>query len=584
MGGRGRTAERLYMSVVLGFNCYKHDAAAAVLVDGRLAAAAEEERFRRIKHYADFPSRAIEFCLRTAGVTAADIDAVAFYMIPGLVFGENLQYSRHYITEPGGAGFLAGQLAAARKMASVGDRLRETLPGFRAPVRFVEHHEAHAWAAWYCSGFDSPAVLTMDGVGERDTSLLGFFEGGSLRRLAGSRYPHSPGVFYGAVTRHLGFQPDSDEYKVMGLSSYGEPEFEDLFRRMIRSTPTGGIRVDTRMLNLHRGIHYARFSPGVLSAIGPARDPDGEITRIHENVACSAQRALESVGLDLALLLRRRTGRDELVISGGVGLNCVMNGLIEREAGFSEIYPLPAPHDAGTSIGAAVMVHRRMFPGVPLAGPADMYHGSGYSEREIEAALEQSKQTWTRPADLAGETAALVEKGMVTGLFQGRMEFGPRALGNRSILADPRRADMKDIVNSVVKQREGFRPFAPSCLEESAGEYFEGCRKSRYMISTYRVPPDRAAMIPAVTHVDGTARVQTVPREMNPFYWEVISRFGRLTGVDVVLNTSFNVKGEPIVESPVDALRCFWGTGLDALCIPPFLIVKPSRGHLPGSG
>ncbi len=563
------------MSAILGFNCYKHDAAAALIVDGRLVAAAEEERFRRIKHYADFPSRAIDFCLSTAGLSPADIDCAAFYMLPGLVFRENLQYSRNYILARGGMNFLLGQMAAARKMSMTGERLREHLgPSFRAPVQFVEHHAAHAWAGFYCSGWDRAAVLTMDGVGERDTSLLGSFEEGALKRISGSRYPNSPGVFYSAVTRHLGFQPDSDEYKVMGLSSYGEPEFEDLFTAMIRSPGGGRIRVDTSLAGIHRGVHHAVFPPAVLDRIGPPRQPGEEITRLHENVACSAQRALERLGLELAVYLREKTGQERLVISGGTGLNCVMNGLVEREAGYLDIYPLPAPHDAGTSIGAAVVAHRRLFPGVPLESPPDMYLGSSYTEAEVESALAQSKQSCSRPEDLVGQTASLVEKGMVVGLFQGRMEFGPRALGNRSILADPRRADMKDIVNSVVKQREGFRPFAPSCLEERAGEFFTGCRRSRYMISTYPVEPGRDADIPAVTHVDGTARVQTVTRGTNPFYYDVIERFGGMTGIPVVLNTSFNVKGEPIVESPVDALRCFWGTGLDALVMPPFLILK----------
>jgi carbamoyltransferase len=569
------------MPVILGLNCYKHDAAAALLVDGKLVAASEEERFRRIKHYADYPARAVDFALSQAGLEARDIEHVAFYMIPGIVFRENLQYSRHYITKPGGAEFLAYQLAASRKMAGIEKRLRAHLgPGFRAKVHFVEHHVAHALAAAYCSGYGDCAVLTMDGVGERDTSLLGAVEGWRLRRISGSRYPNSPGMVYGALTSHLGFEPDSDEYKVMGLSSYGQPEFLDTFRRMLHTPGSGRIRVDTRLIDIHRGIHYARFAPSVVERIGPPRGRGEEVSARHENVACSAQRALDEMGLALARFLREKTGMKKLVISGGVGLNCVMNGLIEREAGFDEVYPLPAPHDAGTSIGAAVSVHLGLFPSVPLEGPADMYLGSSYSEKAIEAALVQSKLTFARPERLEEITARLIEKGMVTGLFQGRMEFGPRALGNRSILADPRRADMKDIVNSVVKQREPFRPFAPAVLEEKAGDWFEGCRKSRFMISTYRVPAARAAAIPAVTHVDGTARVQTVPRDSNPFYYDVIQAFERLTGVPVVMNTSYNVKGEPIVESPVDAVRCFYGTGLDALVIPPFLVAKRSAAEV----
>jgi carbamoyltransferase len=563
------------MSAVLGLNCYKHDAAAALLVDGKLVAAAEEERFRRIKHYPGYPAKAIEFALKQAGLEAGDIDCVGYYMMPGLMFRTNLAQSPRYIFESGGPTFLASQLAGARKMATIGGRLREHLgPKFKARLHFIEHHVAHAYAAAYCSGYDSCAVLTMDGVGERDTSLIGSIEGMKLNRIASSSYPDSPGVFYSTLTRHLGFEPDSDEYKVMGLSSYGQPEFLELFRRMIRTPGGGRISLDTRMIDIRRGVHHATFSREVSEKIGPPRMPGEQMTPRHENTACSGQRALDELGLELARLLREKTGLRRLVISGGVGLNCVMNGLIEREAGFEEIYPLPAPHDAGTSVGAAVCAHLAEFPAVPLEGPSDMYLGSGYSESSIEAALLQSKLTFAKPSNLVEVAAKLVDRGMVTGLFQGRMEFGPRALGNRSILADPRRADMKDIVNSVVKQREPFRPFAPAVLEERAGEYFEGCRKSRFMISTYRVPPAKAAEIPAVTHVDGTARVQTVPRDSNPFYYDVIEAFGRLTGVPVVLNTSYNVKGEPIVESPVDAIRCFYGTGIDALVIPPFLVAK----------
>jgi carbamoyltransferase len=563
------------MSAVLGLNCYKHDAAAALLVDGKLVAAAEEERFRRIKHYADYPAKAIEFALKQAGLEAGDIDCVGYYMMPGLMFRTNLALSPRYFFESGGPTFLASQLAGARKMATIEGRLREHLgPKFKARVRFIEHHVAHAYAAAYCSGYDSCAVLTMDGVGERDTSLIGCIDGWKPNRIASSSYPDSPGVFYSTLTRHLGFEPDSDEYKVMGLSSYGQPEFLELFRRMIRTPGGGRITLDTRMIDIRRGVHHATFSREVSEKIGPPRMPGEQMTPRHENTACSAQRALDELGLELARLLREKTGLGRLVISGGVGLNCVMNGLIEREAGFEEIYPLPAPHDAGTSVGAAVCAHLAEFPAEPLEGPSDMYLGSGYSESSIEAALVQSKLTFAKPSNLFEVAAKLVDRGMVTGLFQGRMEFGPRALGNRSILADPRRAEMKDIVNSVVKQREPFRPFAPAVLEERAGEYFEGCRKSRFMISTYRVPPAKAAEIPAVTHVDGTARVQTVPRDSNPFYYDVIEAFGRLTGVPVVLNTSYNVKGEPIVESPVDAIRCFYGTGIDALVIPPFLVAK----------
>ena len=564
------------MPAVLGINCYKHDSAAALLVDGRLVGAAEEERFQRIKHYSGYPARTIEYLLEEAGIEASDIDHIAFYMLPGLVFRENLAYSRHYIlTERNGPAFLAGQLNAARKMRNIDSVLADHLgPALRARIHFVEHHRAHAAGAFFMAGLERAAVLTMDGVGERDTSILGTYGPEGLRVLSRSRFPHSPGIYYSTITRHLGFRPDNDEYKVMGLSSYGEPEHLDLFRSIIHATPDGRIRLDTGKLWIHQGVHTARFGEGAGDIVGGRRRPGESLTPSHQNLACSAQRALEEAGLALARWLRDRTDERDLVIAGGVGLNCVMNGLIERESGFDRVFPMAASHDAGTSVGAAVMVHEAEFPECPLSPPGDCYLGPGYSTGRIEDALTGCRLDHERPGGLADAIAGLIEQGKVVALFRGRMEFGPRALGNRSILADPRPASMKDTVNSVVKHREGFRPFAPSCLEERAGEFFDGCVNSPFMIKTYDVRPSMRERIAAVTHVDGTARVQTVSRDDNPFYWEVIEAFGKRTGVPVVLNTSFNVRGEPIVCSPVDAIRCFYGTGIDALAMPPFLIRK----------
>ncbi len=562
------------MAAILGINCYKHDAAAALLLDGELVAAADEERFRRIKHYPGYPEKAVEYVLKEASIRPEQIDHIAFYMLPGLVIKENLSYSRHYLLKRGGIHFLLSQLNSARRMRDIGRTASAHLSaGLKANVSFVKHHMAHADAAVFFSGFDSTAVLTMDGVGERDTSLLASYDKNGFRTHSTSRFPNSPGIYYSAVTRHLGFMPDNDEYKVMGLSSYGEPEFLDIFRKIISSTK-GRIKVNTRLLDIHRGVHESGFSPEVQKTIGPPRRPGSEITDLHKNIACSAQRALEETGLSLARYLRDVSGMDRLVISGGVGLNCVMNGLIERESGFLEVYPFPASHDAGTSAGAALQVHREFYPEIPLVRPESMYLGPSYTEDEILDVLRMAGLSWERPDNPADKTAELIEQGKIVALFNGRMEFGPRALGNRSILADPRREDMKDIVNSVVKHREPFRPFCPSCLEEHSGEYFEGCGIAPYMIKTYQVFPEKVREIPAVTHVDGTARVQTVSRETNPFYYDVIDSFYRRTEVPMVLNTSFNIRGEPIVASPVDAVRCFYGTGIDALVMPPFLLLK----------
>ncbi|OPL19751.1 MAG: hypothetical protein AVO35_01895 [Candidatus Aegiribacteria sp. MLS_C] len=567
------------MAAILGINCYKHDSSAALVMDGEVVAAAEEERFRRIKHFSGYPEKAVEYVLEEASLDPSRVDRIAFYMLPGLVMRENLAHSRYYLFRQGGLSFLLSQLNGARKMGAIGGTVRQHLgPGMTAPVSFVEHHRAHVESALLCSGLQRAAILTMDGVGERDTGLLASHDGKRLRVHARSRFPDSPGIYYSAVTRYLGFKPDNDEYKVMGLSSYGSPRYLDLFRRIIGSG-NGSIRVDTGLLDIHMGVHHSSFRPEVISVIGPPRKPGEAITENHQDIAASAQRALEEVGLALARHLRQVSGEEDLVISGGVGLNCVMNGLIERESGFRSVYPMPASHDAGTSLGAALHVHKELLPEVPLVVPPGMYLGPSYTEEAILSDLSMAKLSWERPEDLAGTAARLIADGWIVALFNGRMEFGPRALGNRSILADPRRADMKDILNSVVKHRESFRPFCPSCLVEEAGNYFRDCTVAPYMIKTYSVIEERKADIPSVTHVDGTARVQTVSRESNPFFYDVIDGFREITGVPVVLNTSFNIRGEPIVATPIDAVRCFYGTGIDALVIPPFLLRKEAAGE-----
>jgi len=563
------------MTAILGLNCYKHDAAAALIVDGALVGASEEERFTRRKHDAAYPARAVEFLLHNSGLKPSDIQHVAFYMIPGNILRESFRAFPGYMFRKNSLRFLLGQIGGSAKMNAVPGLMREHLgASFKPEFHFVDHHVAHAWSAWLGAGCRDAAVLTMDGAGEKHSSLLGSISGKGLVEYRRTHLPSSPGLFYSAVTSFLGFQPDNDEYKVMGLSSYGQPEFLDLFRRIIHAED-GRFIVDRKLLDVSMGIHYARFSDEVLGIIGkPRYSSSEEIGTRHENIAASAQRALEEAGMSVAGFLREKTAGDLLLVSGGVGLNCVMNGLFDSSSGFAEVYPFPAPNDAGTSVGAAVAVHRKAFPGVSLEPVDTMYLGPGYSEEEITTEIEMAKLSPDKPDNLAGSVAEMIAEGKVVGLFQGRMEFGPRALGNRSILADPRRPEMKDIVNTVVKHREGFRPFAPVCLEEMAGTYFQGCVRSPYMIKTYPVVKGMAEVIPAVTHVDNTARVQTVSRKENQFYYDIIRAFYELTGVAVILNTSFNIRGEPIVNTPVDAVRCFYGTGIDALAMPPYLFVK----------
>ncbi len=562
------------MKAILGINCYKHDSAASLLVDGELVGAAEEERFTRRKHDSSFPRKTIAYLLAEAGLSPRDIGDVAFYMKPSLVMRESFRMLPRYCFKPGALNFLAGQVGGARRMAGIPNLCRETFgPGFDPSFHFIEHHDAHAWSAWFGAGCRDAAVLTLDGAGEMHSGMLGEIVSGRLRRFATTRLPHSTGLFYSALTTFLGFTPDSDEYKVMGLASYGRPVFADLFRRILKSRDDS-VRIDTGLLDINRGVHHSAFSREVLSIIGPPRKSGEPLDARHENIASSGQKVLEEAGLAMARHLRKRSGAAILAMAGGTALNCVMNGVIEREAGFSEVHPFPASHDAGTSVGAAVAVHVAKCPGIPLSPPAHMFLGSAFTTGEIESALRGSRVEYSSPDGLEALTAALVEKGYVVGLFQGRTEFGPRALGNRSILADPRRPEMKDIVNEIIKLREGFRPFAPVCTVENAHEYFEGCVESPYMIKTYPVVPGMEKIIPAVTHVDLTGRVQTVSREVNPFYYDVLREFEKLTGVPVLMNTSFNVRGEPIVNTPVDAIRCFYGTGIDALVMPPFLVMK----------
>lgn len=562
------------MKAILGINCHKHDSAACLLLDGRLVGAAEEERFTRRKHDSSFPARTVAHLLSEAGLKPCDIGHVAFYMKPSMVLGEAFRMLPRYIGKPGALGFFAGQVGGARRMAGVPRVFRETFgPGADPAFHFIEHHEAHAWSAWFGAGCRDAAVLTLDGAGEIHSGMLGEIVSGRLRRFSTTRLPHSTGLFYSAVTTFLGFKPDSDEYKVMGLASYGKPVYADLFRRILISRDDS-VRVDHRLLDICRGVHHSTFSREVLEAIGGPRRAGEPLESRHENIASSAQKVLEEAGLAMARHLRRLSGADTLAIAGGTALNCVMNGVIEREAGFSQVHPFPASHDAGTGVGAAVAVHLGEYGDVPLSPPEHMFLGPGYTTGQVESALVGSRVEYSRPENLEALTASLVERGFVVGLFQGRMEFGPRALGNRSILADPRRPEMKDIVNEIIKLREGFRPFAPVCPVEDAPRFFKGCVASPYMIKTYPVVAGMEKVIPAVTHVDLTGRVQTVSREVNPFYYDVMREFEKLTGVPVLMNTSFNVRGEPIVNTPADAIRCFYGTGIDALVMPPFLVMK----------
>jgi len=450
------------------------------------------------------------------------------------------------------------------------------LAGKNTRVHFMEHHPAHAASAFLVSPFDKAALLTIDYIGEWAVTWAGLGEGTTLTPLYTTNYPNSLGVFYSALTDYLGFLRASDEYKVMGLASYGEPEYYDDFARIIRIREDGWYDLDLSWFQCHYvpGSRLGYFSKKFLDRFGPKRNKNEPVEERHRNIAASAQRILEESVLAMARRLHAETGQKNLCMAGGVALNCAMNGRLLREGPFDDIYVQPAAGDDGIAIGAAYQLYHK-FSGAPRSFV--MRHaliGPEYSNEEIQRFLDMAKIPYETPDYLEGRAADLIAEGKIVGWYQGRMEFGPRALGSRSILADPTRPEMKDLLNKYVKHREDFRPFAPSCLEGRAHEYFTNCQSSPYMLFVYPVEPDKRDKVPAITHIDGTARVQTVTEEANPRYYRMIHAFEKRRGVPLVLNTSFNVMGEPIVNTPADAVRCFFSTGMDALVIGDYVVTK----------
>lgn len=595
---------------ILGISAFYHDSAAALLDDGAIIAAAQEERFTRSKHDARFPSNAVAYCLSEAGCALDDIDYVAFYDSPSLKFQRILATSfavapagRESFTRAmhswvfGGKLFQKRQVAAAlRKVAGSG----VTIP----PIRCREHHESHAASAFFPSPFESAAILTLDGVGEWATTSLGFGSGTQLTMAKEIRFPHSLGLLYSAFTQYLGFKVNSGEYKVMGLAPYGDPIYRDrIFDHLIDIKPDGTFRL---AMDYFAYCTAQRMIAPVFEELfgGPARQPEAPLEQRHMDIAASIQVVIEEIVLRLARNCRQETGASNLCLAGGVALNCVANGRLLREAGFERIWVQPAAGDAGGALGAAYALHYDLAKD-PTRIPADAdamqgsYLGPSFEQEDIEkrlTALGAKFETY-EPEALIGQAAAAILRGDVVGWFQGRMEFGPRALGARSILGDPRSPTMQKTLNLRIKFRESFRPFAPSVLYEEASDWFDLDVASPYMLLVTKVAQQRRrsidtaddhrsglarldavrSEIPAVTHVDDTARVQTVHRETNPLYHRLIERFAEASGCPVLVNTSFNVRGEPIVCSPEDAYRCFMATDMEALAIGRCWLVKRSQ-------
>lgn len=585
---------------ILGVSAFYHDAAAALLRDGVVVAAAQEERFSRKKHDPAFPSHAVTYCLEAAGIDTPDLDHVAFYDKPFTKFERLL--TTYLGVAPGGLeGFLTAMPVWLTEKLFARDQLAGHLEGYRGEVLFGEHHESHAASAFYPSPFDEAAVLTVDGVGEWATTMLAHGKGHQLDFLEQVRFPHSLGLLYSAFTYYTGFKVNSGEYKLMGLAPYGEPRFADAIREhLVDLAEDGSFWMNPEHFAYMRGVTMTSARFHELFG-GPPRQPEGPLTQREMDLAASVQVVVEEAMLRLARHARARTGARHLCLAGGVALNCVANGRILREGIFDEIWVQPAAGDAGGALGVAYAVwHRYLGKPRAVSSRGDSQRGSllgpSFTTEECRAFLERIGCPYREaPAPEWGDqVAALLEQGKVVGVLQGPMEFGPRALGGRSILGDPRDPAMQSTMNRKIKFRESFRPFAPAVLREQVGEYFDLEVDSPYMLlvapvaasQRLPVPPEAQDLVgfekrkvlrsklPAVTHVDGSARVQTVTAEANPGFHRILAAFQARTGCGVLVNTSFNVRGEPIVCTPEDAYRCFRRTEMDALVLENLIVEK----------
>lgn len=563
--------------IVLGISCFYHDAGAALVRDGQLVAAAEEERFNRLKHYSEFPEQSIAYCLKEAGVTIDEVDYIGFYEKPLVKFNRILEtvlavWPKTYVS------WLRSMPIWLGSKLHVADTFRKQLK-IDKEIMFCQHHLAHAASAFLVSPFDEAAILTADGVGEWTTTGWGVGRGNDIRFEQEIRFPHSIGLLFSAITAYLGFRVNDAEWKVMGLAPYGKPKYVDQFREIVDVKEDGSFRLNMKYFSY---LHSTRrtVSRAWERLFGrPVRPRETELDDFHSDIAHSGQKIVEEIMVRIARHARRQTGLDNICIAGGVGLNCVANWRILQESGFKNIFIQPAAGDSGGAVGTAFYIYNSVLGRPREYVMNNALLGPSFTDAEIFETLRMQEavfETSDSESDLIERTARMIVAGKVVGWFQGRMEFGPRALGSRSLLADPRNPRMKDIINAKVKFREPFRPFAPAVLKERAHEYFEmpPGMDAPFMLLVPKVRPEMHQVIPAVTHQDGTGRVQTVTEETNRLYYRVIKRFGELTGVPVVINTSFNVRGEPIVCTPRDAYHTFVKTGIDALVMGKYIITE----------
>ena len=610
---------------ILGISAYYHDSAACLVEDGRIVAAAQEERFTRKKHDSNFPARAVDYCLREGGLTTKELDLVGFYEKPLVKFDRLLETYAACAPRGWRSYLMAMPLWLSDKLWMASD-IQSRLEGYVGEVYFGEHHESHAASAFYPSPFEQAAIVTMDGVGEWATSSIGVGRGSEIEVLRELRFPHSLGLLYSAFTYFAGFKVNSGEYKVMGLAPYGEPRYVKLIKdHLVEIRDDGSLWMNLEYFTYPYAL---RMTGGALERLigGPAREPESKLTQREMDLARSIQEITEEVMLKMTAFAHRETGMRDLCLAGGVALNCVGNGRILREGPFEEIWIQPAAGDAGGALGVALaLAHRykqlprvsaeslgtwerpssvkRTGNGSRVPRYADAMNGAFLGPRYTEDAIAQFVERngyparRCHPAEVADRIASLMAQEKVVGLFQGRMEFGPRALGGRSIIGDARSPKMQSVMNLKIKFRESFRPFAPAVLRENVHEWFELDGESPYMLLVADVLPSRRlperpetdalwgidklnvprSTVPAITHVDYSARIQTVRREVNPLYYDIISAFNRRTGCPIIVNTSFNVRGEPIVGSPEDAYRCFMRTNMDVLVLENFILDKSEQ-------
>jgi carbamoyltransferase len=574
--------------IILGLNAYHADSSAAIFKDGKLIAAIEEERFRRVKHWAGFPSMAVEFCLKEAGVTIDKVDYIAIGRDPRAKLGRKIAF---VLSDPfGGIRTIMERWRNRSKIASIEQELT-TLSGadassIKPKIRNVEHHRAHMASAFFASPFDEAAILSIDGAGDFTTTMIGTGKGNKMQVLDSVDFPVSCGTFYTAFTQFLGFPHYGDEYKVMGLAPYGTPRFADKVRQVLKLTSNGLFDWDDRFFKSAREVVVTYgpdhvpvvgnlFSDHFISAFGKPRSKDEPLTQDHKDLAASVQKVTEDLLIHILTHLQKRTGLKKLCVAGGVAQNSVANGKFIGRSGFDELYIPSAGHDAGLSMGSALYVQHQLLDQPRSGAIWSAYTGSRYSNEDIERLLKGTDLKYSRLSDdelFERIVDKLVEPGVV-GWFSGRAEFGPRALGGRSILADPRNPKAKDLLNLKIKRRESFRPFAPSILKEFTGEYFEKVEDVPFMEKVFPIRPEKRSLIPAVTHVDGTGRLQTVSQDVSPRYYSLIEKFRQRTGIPILLNTSFN-ENEPIVNTPKEALDCFLRTQMDMLVLESWLIER----------